>query len=349
MKKDGPELTLNSWPEDEVEDEKISYGPAIIRREEFIALDIPPRESLLHPIIKEQSITMIYGPRGVGKTWFAQSLMDAIAFGIQFGPWEPKKKVPCLYLEGEMPAQDVIERLNYFKYSQPGAETYIYSDGYANRLGLPKANLADSKWQKQIKEELLDRDIKFWVADNLGALAPGVDELSKKDYDPINQFLLDLRHAGIATSLLHHAGKQGQQRGTSAHEDNIDSVVKLSRPPDYSQEEGARFTVTFEKVRLRNAELPYAKPLEFQLGEDESGSGVWTFRTALTANKMRILKLLDQEHSQKEIADRLEIDPAYVSRIKKDAVAKGWLTSKKKLTPSGYKEVYSDESYNENL
>jgi putative DNA primase/helicase len=328
------------------EPEKLHYSQAIITREQFVQLDIPPRESLLHPIIKEQSITLIYGPRGVGKTWFAQSLMDAIAYGTQFGPWESGRKVPCLYLEGEMPAQDVIERLGYFKYPEKNGETYIYSDGYANTIGLPKANLSNPKWQEQIKEELLRLNVKLWVVDNLASLAPGMDEMSKQEYDPVNQFFLDLRFAGVATVFLHHAGKLGQQRGTSAHEDNIDSVIKLAYPADYSQEQGARFNVIFEKARLRTKELPFTKPMEFQLSEDEFNTGVWTHRTTLTANRIRILQMLDEGYNQKEISENLEVDKGYVSKVRKKAIENNQLTNKNKLTQTGYKELFGDEEGN---
>ena len=321
-------------------EEQASYRTAVLEIDDFLSLEFPPRKSLLHPIVKEGSIGMVYGPRGVGKTLLAQSITEAIVRGEPFGPWLPGTPVPCLYLEGEMPAQDVQERFRALGKGGARKEPlYIYSDAYAYEQGLPKARISDRKWQKQMKEILLELDVKFWVVDNLASLAPGVDEILKKDYDPINQFFLELRFAGITTQVIHHSGKIGQQRGTSAHEDNIDSTIKLSYPPDYSQEQGARFNVTFEKARLRQQELQYTKPLEFQLAEDDTGHFIWTYKTTAVANKVKILELLDEGLSQKEISDQLEVDKGYVSRVKKKAVEDGWMTPKGTLTQSGFQAI----------
>src|SRR3712207_8895249 len=50
-------------------------------------------------------------------------------------------------------------------------------------------------------------------------------------------------------SLIHHAGKGGQQRGTSRREDALDTVIALRRPADYEPEQGARLEVHLEKAR----------------------------------------------------------------------------------------------------
>ena len=36
--------------------------------DDFLSLDVPPREVLLDPILPERSLAMLYAPRGVGKT-----------------------------------------------------------------------------------------------------------------------------------------------------------------------------------------------------------------------------------------------------------------------------------------
>ena len=323
------------------EKEKLTYGQTILPAAEFVKLEIPPRESLLHPIIKESSITEIYGPRGVGKTMLAQGITEAIAYNTGFAPWEAGKQVRCLYLEGEMPAQDVIERIEMF-----GAREglFVYSDAYASTLGLPKANLLNDKWQEQVKEKLISLEGKFWVVDNLASLTPGMDEISKREYDPVNQFFLNLRFLGISTAFIHHSGKSGEQRGTSAKEDNVDTVIKLSYPPDYSQEDGCRFILTFEKARLRTKELTHTKQLEFQLAEDGSGNAIWTHKTVQAATKTRILQLLDEGMTQKGVAELLEVDQGYVSRVRKLAIEDKWMTKNNRLTQSGYNMVFGDKN-----
>ena len=46
---------------------------------DFLNLDIPPREMLLDPILPERSLAMLYAPRGLGKSWLALSIGVTIA------------------------------------------------------------------------------------------------------------------------------------------------------------------------------------------------------------------------------------------------------------------------------
>jgi putative DNA primase/helicase len=62
-------------------------------------------------------------------------------------------------------------------------------------------------------------------------------------------WLLRLRRKGVAVLLIHNAGVNGKQRGTSRREDALDLVIGLRRPADYSSEQGARFEVHIEKAR----------------------------------------------------------------------------------------------------
>ncbi|UCH00677.1 MAG: AAA family ATPase [Deltaproteobacteria bacterium] len=98
---------------------KATLEDAILKAEEFINnVEIPPKDKILEPWFNEQTITLISAPRGIGKTWLAMSLVDAISRGEPFGPWKLKKSVPCTYIEGEMAAQDVRDRLHALNRSE---------------------------------------------------------------------------------------------------------------------------------------------------------------------------------------------------------------------------------------
>ena len=49
--------------------------------------------------------------------------------------------------------------------------------------------------------------------------------------------------------FVHHAGKRGQQRGTSKKEDILDVVIVLKQPQGYSTDQGACFEINYEKTR----------------------------------------------------------------------------------------------------
>jgi putative DNA primase/helicase len=306
-----------------------SIEDAVLKDIELTTLEIPIKQQIVVPWLTEQSIVLLSGWRGTGKTWLAMGLCDAITRGVAFGPWEVGLSVPCLYLDGEMPAQDFHERVKLLnpdlKRKQP---LYLYSDAYANHLGLPRANLLSATWRDKMRSILTTREVKVWVADNLASLAGGIDESKKADYDPINQWLLELRFAGITTILAHHTGKGGDQRGTSAREDNIDASIILKAPHDYTPEDGARFIVRFTKSRVELKHLPLVADTQFQLTEDEAGLLTWTWGSIKRETKIEILKLMDEGQKQIDVASILGLSRGYVSKVVKSATREGLLTAK---------------------
>src|SRR4030042_6560997 len=228
---------------------KHTLEDAVIDAGDYVHLDLPPKRKILD-IISEQEIILVAGWRGNGKTWMGLGMVDAITRGVPFGPWDVINSVPCLYLDGEMAAQDIRARLNLLN-PNPQRKTplYVYSDAYANFLGLAKSNLVSGEWRDTMKRILKTRGVKLWIVDNIASLAGGLDENSKKDWDPINEWLLRLRFEGVTTILLHHTNKAGGQRGTSGREDNIDMSISLKQPPDYVPENGACFILSFSKSR----------------------------------------------------------------------------------------------------
>ena len=320
---------------------KATLYHAVIEAKDFIALNIPPRKVHLAPWLIEASINMICGPRGIGKTMLAFSIIESVARGAAFGPWAAGESANVLYLDGELTMADISERTAYFVQQNYLSKLYIYSDHYGNHLGLPSANLLDEDWRKAMKELLLDKNIKLWCVDNIASLAPGIDENSKKDWDPINKFFMELRFAGIGTAFVHHTGKEGQQRGTSGREDNIDISLMLDYPKNYSRENGCNFIAKFTKARIRHRDLYLIADTEFALFEDSQGSHVWTFNNVKTGNKFAILEMIDKGMTQKDIADSLGLDKSYVSRIKSQAEKDGYIGANGKLTQSGFDLTHS--------
>jgi putative DNA primase/helicase len=178
---------------------------------------------------------------------------------------------------------------------------------------MPRANLLDENWRSEMKAFLLNNDIKLWVVDNIASLAPGINENAKDEWDPINEYLLRLRFAGIATILLHHVGKSGWQRGTSAREDNIDTSIILKQPSDYETEQGCRFVMEFKKNRVVSGDHFLLADQEFQYH-----NGLWSWDDAKVKTKTKIIELLEQGLKNKDIATELGVSAAYVSKVKHD-------------------------------
>ncbi len=306
-------------------------------------MKIPDEPCLMFPWLKENSINEIFGTRGCGKSWFLLSLLDAVSRGTPFLNWECHKPVPCLYLDGEMTMRDDQKRIRELNLqSKRSNPLYLLSNEYIVKSGMSSVTLADAGSRQILKETMISAGIKLWVADNVASLSPGLDENAKKDWDPINQWLLDLRFNGITTIVVHHAGKSGLQRGTSAREDNLDSVIKLS-PYSDGVDEGAKFTVSFEKNRGVDSDgLPLIKDQDIKLIRNESGILVFSkLGNELSKAKKDIAILFDQGKGGQEIAEQTGKSHQYVSKIKKELIEKKVIIEDGSLTDKWKQRLFA--------
>jgi hypothetical protein len=293
-----------------------SLRPAVLESEDFISKEMPQKTMYLDPWLSALSIILITGARGIGKSWFLLSLLLAITKFKSFGPWAPVTSVPCLYLDGEMAAQDAQERL--VALDQDGEKKsplYVYSDAYASSQGLPRANLLNPAWRKDMKSLLFDLGVKVWAVDNIASLTPGIDENSKQEWDPINQWLLELRFNEITTIPAHHTNRSGGQRGTSGREDNIDISILLKQPEGYTAEDGASFIASFTKARIAIPHLSKIADTAFQMQQDKAGKTVWTWGGVKQQRNQQIITLHLEGVSNKDIAAELGCTKQNVGQV----------------------------------
>src|SRR5690606_22821709 len=79
------------------------------------------------------------------------------------------------------------------------------------------------------------------IVDNISTLCHQGKENEAESWIPMQEWALKLRRLGISVLFIHHAGKSGQQRGTSKREDILDTIIKLKHPSDYEANMGACF------------------------------------------------------------------------------------------------------------
>ena len=288
---------------------------------EFLKLAIKPREMLLDPILPEKGLAMLYAARGTGKTHVALGIAFAIATGTKFLKWTAPKPRRVLLIDGEMPAAALQERLASIIASTPEldldpANIQIIAGDLIEAGGI--GNLASTDVQGELGGWLDGVDVL--VLDNLSSLTAVIRDNDAESWGPIQEWLLRLRRRGISVLIVHHAGKGGQQRGTSRREDVLDTSISLRHPADYSPVEGARFEVHLEKARGVHGDA--AKPFEARL-ETRDGRAIWTTRELEDANRARVEALLDDGLSVREIADETGIPKSTVHRLKKAIEAIG--------------------------
>jgi hypothetical protein len=201
--------------------------------EELLARDIKPREMLLDPIIPEQGLVLLYSYRGIGKTFLGLGIGLAVASGAGFLRWKAPRPRSVLYIDGELPAITVKERIATVLAGMEDAEPLpgafrIITPDVQNR---PMPDLGTAEGQRLVEDELKGADLL--ILDNLSALVRTGNEDKGEDWTPIQGWLLDLRRRGIATLFMHHAGKNKEQRGTSKREDLLDVVMTLKHDAKY--------------------------------------------------------------------------------------------------------------------
>lgn len=288
---------------------------------EFLNLDFPPRESILSPWLPTQGLAMVYGPRGYGKTFTALGISIAVAGGASFTRWTAPKPRGVLYIDGEMPGVVLQERLNKIIHGlsiTPVSPLKIITPDLQS-IGMP--DITTLRGQLSIEQHL--DDISLVVIDNLSCLCRTGKENEGESWLPVQDWALRLRTRSISVLFIHHAGKDGTQRGTTRREDVLDTVITLKRPGDYKPEEGARFEVHFEKARGIYGED--VKPFEAQLTISADDKFIWSTKDLEESMTEKVAQLLNEGMAQKDIADFLKISKGTVSKHKYKAIERGLL------------------------
>jgi hypothetical protein len=268
------------------------------------------RETILGPWLHSQDLCMVFAARGIGKTHFAMAVAYAVATGGTFAKWSAPQPRKVLYLDGELPGGVMQQRLlMHCPDIEPdvGFLRVFTPDLLPEGRPLPDLSTIDG----QISVDCMIEDAEVVIVDNLSAWARSGRENEAESWLPIADWILSLRRRGIAVILVHHAGKGGQQRGTSKREDLLDVVIGLSRPTDYDPSQGAVFVSEFTKARhLMGGD---AESLELKLGGTED-QATWTWSTVESSTYDRVLVLAKEGLKPGEISAELEINKSSVSR-----------------------------------
>lgn len=298
---------------------------------DFTTIEIPKRNQLIKNLIYEGQNCMIFARAGAGKTTLAAAIASASSRGGElFGPYNIPKPVGVLYLDGEMPAAEMQERINNL-WIKPNPDLFkVMSSELLATQSLKVPNIADQEWRNAFLQFFTkNSEYKLFVIDNLSSLSPACDELSGIDWDPINQWLLQLRRIGLSTILVHHAGKNNEQRGTSKREDQMDLILKLTEIKNHKNTE---FRVDFEKARSLPQELRKSFAIECMWrGEDT----ILIHKVTDEDKLAQIALLASKGLTQNSIANKLSLKQGTVSKRISKARIKGWLTKTNKLTHLG--------------
>ena len=205
---------------------------------------------------------MLHAYRGIGKTHLALAIGYCAASGGKlFDTWSAPLPRRVLYLDGEMPAGAMQERLaaivDGFEAQPPDPSYFMLLSADQIEDGLP--DLGTDEGRSEIDGAILRTDAEFVIVDNCSTLIRTGKENEGDSWLSVQSWALAHRRSGRSILFVHHDGKGGQQRGTSRRVDVLDTVIALRRPEDYRAEQGARFEVVSRKRAGSMATKPRAR------------------------------------------------------------------------------------------
>lgn len=226
--------------EDDEDDETSRPKLRVLDMQHMLSTPPPPVMWLAEPLVIAGSVTLLAGREGLGKSMLALALAAAIGradtvAGIKCSPGR------VLYVDAENGQSEAHRRIHGLKV-RGNTLVYADADGFDLRRDFG-----------EVEALVGEHEPSVLILDSLRSLAPGLEENDSKDTEaalrPVVRFA---QRMGIATLILHHAGKNGHEyRGSTA----IGAAVELGFTMARSDEDpDERVKLTCWKCR------PAAKP-----------------------------------------------------------------------------------------
>ena len=295
-------------------------GLSILTAAQLMAADLPPRSDLLPPWLASDTAALVYGPPGIGKSFFALGAACAVASGGSFLGWRSTRPRRVLYVDGEMGAAELRDRLALFG-PLPDHLSVLAHDRAEGLLDLGT-------------EDGIVRLMAAWNDPQLLVLdtpsAPAALDGDPARRDRLQCFLLHLKQTHRAVLMVDHANKRGALNGTARRASAVDLVMALRRPSESEPATvggNARFEIHFEKTRQRAQRMPLPLlPIRAEL-QTVDGAGAWRWDAA-AGRVERLAVLVRQGLSRRDVCEALGIERSWFFRLKAEARARGLLPPK---------------------
>ena len=293
-----------------------------IALDEFLEMELPKREFVIKPFLPQKGLIEVYAAPGIGKTTFAITFSIAAALGQSFLHWEVKRPWKVIYIDGEMEASDMRERItaaaNYFNVKPTNIENFQILSADLNDGVLPDIGniLAHERYKSMFEwAEVI-------ILDNISSLWISSKENDADAWSPIRKWLSEIKSTGRSVVLIHHANKSGTSRGSSKRHDALDTVIRLERPFSYEQQDGAVFEIHYEKGRGFFGKDKEPVGLKYRTVD---GTAKWeSFQIGLEKYEL-VANLSKQGLTQQAIAEQLGLSQGEVSKRLGTAAKKGLL------------------------
>lgn len=272
--------------------------------------------TLLGPVLPRGSLTLLYGTRGVGKTFLALSMALAVASGGGILRWRAQKSARVLYVDGEMPRTMILERLAALA---AGADLLPAGDNLrllaAEGDAGSRIDLATADGRARIADTC--EGVDLLVLDSLSVLLRNRSIEAGRAWTDVEDWLLGLRRRGLAVLIVRNGNMKRDGSDSSRHADVVDTAIALRRPEDYEPFEGARFELRFTKGRALLGTA--AQPFEAALYRKDDLLR-WFVSSREDALLTRAAGLFFEGFTVREVARRLGISKSRAHELGQEAV-----------------------------
>ena len=178
-------------------------------------------------------------------------------------------------------------------------------------------DIGDPNGRLEIDELVNTVNPKVVFIDNISTFIRTGHENEGDSWSPVQEWAVQLRKNGVAVVFIHHANKEGKQRGSHKKEDVMDIVIQLKRPDDFLQgTDDTRMMIRYTKSRHMGA--LDTQDIEATL-KNTDGSLQWTWEAGDLSFK-RAMDLLSDGLSMAEVGEELDVSKSTVHRWKKKAL-----------------------------
>ena len=191
----------------------------------------------------------IIGETGVGKTLFCLDLAFAIAAGANFLNWKGVRPCRVMYLDGELPAETLKERIESAAKLFGEPQLYAYNRDRLTDTDLPPLNTPEG--QNWLLAEIVAIKPDLIVFDNVMSLLIG-KMADEESWSPVVPFIRQLTARRIAQLWVHHTGHDTSHGfGSKTREWQMDTVAMLTETGERRRR--SRVRLEFTKARLRTS------------------------------------------------------------------------------------------------
>jgi hypothetical protein len=201
-------------------------GIITVNWDELWADDTDPEDWLIYPLIPRGRSVALFAPAKAGKSTILLAAIAAAVTGQSILGMGTSRPCTVLYLDYEMTAADLTERLASLGYGPQHDLTRLH---YALLPSLHPLDTAAGA--RQLVRHATDIAADLVVVDTFGRAVQGEENEADTTRAFYRHTAMALKAAGIAVIRTDHAGKDTSkgQRGSSAKNDDVDVVWALSR------------------------------------------------------------------------------------------------------------------------